>query len=441
MDALKGKPEQRFRVVIIGAGCSGLTAIKAMLDRGIQSVVCLEQNDEVGGNWLYSGSPSHSSVCETTHLISSKTLSQFEDFPMPADYPDYPSHRQVLSYFKAYTDAFGLRPFIRFGQKVERATRQPGGGWSVRTDKEEFFADYLVVSNGHHHVPRHPELPGTFTGEYLHAHQFKNNRGFEGKRVLVIGAGNSGCDCAVECSRVADRVDISIRRGHYIVPKFMMGKPTDLFNAGTLWVPSFILNPLRRLALYMQIGSYESYGLDDPDFPVTRDHPTVNSELLYQLRHGRVTRRRGIRAVEGRRVVFDDGYSAEYDVILAATGYKIATPFLDPQLLDFSDSDRLELYLRMFYASIPDLVFIGLTQPQGAIWPLSELQARLAAAYIDGAYLWPEDMQPRAEAEADAIGQQFLKSKRHTIEVDFHAFRKRLKKELAEITVKKKAYA
>lgn len=441
MDALTEKPEQRFRVVIIGAGCSGLTAIKAMLDRGIQSVVCLEQNDEVGGNWLYSGSPSHSSVCETTHLISSKTLSQFEDFPMPADYPDYPSHRQVLSYFKAYTDAFGLRPYIRFGQKVERATRQPGGGWSVRTDKEEFFADYLVVSNGHHHVPRHPELPGTFTGEYLHAHQFKNNRGFEGKRVLVIGAGNSGCDCAVECSRVADRVDISIRRGHYIVPKFMMGKPTDLFNAGTLWVPSFILNPLRRLALYMQIGSYESYGLDDPDFPVTRDHPTVNSELLYQLRHGRVTRRKGIRAVEGRWVVFDDGYAAEYDVILAATGYKIATPFLDPQLLDFSDSDRLELYLRMFYASIPDLVFIGLTQPQGAIWPLSELQARLAAAYIDGAYLWPADMQQRAEAEADAIGQQFLKSKRHAIEVDFHAFRKRLKKELAEITVKKKAYA
>ncbi len=440
MDESINKPEQHFRVVIIGAGCSGLAAIKALQDRGIQSMVCLEQNEEVGGNWLYSGSPSHSSVCETTHLISSKILSQFEDFPMPADYPDYPSHRQVLAYFKAYTDKFNLRPYIRFGQKVETATRQPHGGWRIQTDKEDFFADYLVVSNGHHHVPRHPVLPGTFTGEYMHAHQFKNNRNFEGKRVLVIGAGNSGCDCAVECSRVADLVDISIRRGHYIVPKFMMGKPTDMFNAGTLWVPSFILNPLRRLALFVQIGSYKSYGLDDPDFPVTRDHPTVNSELLYQLRHGKVTRRRGIKAVEGHKVVFDDGYEAEYDIILAATGYKIATPFLDPTLLDFSDADRLELYLRMFYPSVPDLVFIGLTQPQGAIWPLSELQSRLAAAYIDGAYRWPKDILERAEAEADAIERQFLKRKRHTIEVDFHAFRKRLKKELSSATHKISAY-
>jgi cation diffusion facilitator CzcD-associated flavoprotein CzcO len=411
-----------------------------MLDKGIHSVICLEQNEEVGGNWLYTGSPSHSSVCETTHLISSKTLSQFEDFPMPSDYPDYPSHRQVLEYFKAYTAQFGLRPYIRFNHKVVQATRLPNGGWSIRTDKGIFLAEYLVVSNGHHHIPRHPELPGTFTGEYLHAHQFKNNRGFEGKRVLVIGAGNSGCDCAVECSRVAESVDISIRRGHYIVPKFMMGKPTDMFNAGTLWVPSFILNPLRRLALYVQIGAYESYGLDDPEFPVTRDHPTVNSELLYQLRHGKVTRRRGIKAVEGRRVVFEDGYAAEYDVILAATGYKIATPFLDPVLLDFSDADRLELYLRMFYTSLPDLIFVGLTQPQGAIWPLSELQSRLAAAYVAGVYQWPADIQQRAREEADAIERQFLQRKRHVIEVDFHAFRKRLKKELAGITIKKAAH-
>jgi hypothetical protein len=145
--------------------------------------------------------------------------------------------------------------------------------------------------------------------------------------------------------------------------------------------------------------------------------------------------------VEGNQVIFEDGYKASYDVILAATGYKIATPFIDAKLLDFSDADRLELYLRMFYAPIPDLIFIGLTQPQGAIWPLSELQSRLAAAYIDGKYRLPADIIQLAKEEADAIERQFLKRKRHTIEVDFHAFRKRMKKELAKISQKMPAYA
>jgi hypothetical protein len=421
---------QEIEVIVIGAGCSGLTALKALLDQGINNVLCLEQNDDIGGNWYYSGSLAHSSVCETTHIISSKKLSEFADFPMPDEYPDYPSHAQVLQYFKNYAREFGLYEYIRCETKVISAKPISGGVWRVESDNGIWHAKYLLVCNGHHAEPRHPELPGDFNGAYLHAHAFKNNKPFIGKKVLVLGAGNSACDCAVECSRVAEAVDISIRRAQYIIPKFMMGKPTDSFNSRTLWMPSFVLNPLRRLFLRLQIGAYSSYGLDEPDFPVSADHPTINSELLYQMRHGKVTRRKAIKRIQGQRVYFEDGYEAEYDVMIAATGYQIATPFFDKNLIDFEDSDRVELYLRMFHPAHKNLIFIGLVQPQGAIWPLSELQSKIVAAYIAGIYRLPEDMQIRAKSEADEINKYFLKSKRNVLEVDFHLFRKRLTKEL-----------
>ena len=419
------------RVAIIGAGCSGITALKNCLEKGL-STVCFEAGAEIGGNWIYSADASHSSVCETTHIISSKTLSAYLDFPMPEDYPDYPSHDQVLAYFHRYADEFGLREHIRLNSRVETAERQPDDSWQLAlSDGTVEYFDFLLTANGHHNHPRHPEgIRERFAGRYLHSHDYKHNRSFAGERILVIGSGNSGSDCAVEISRTAERVDISIRRPHYIIPKFFLGKPADTFNKSLQYLPVFLREPIQKLSLRFQVGRYADYGLEEPVEPVTRSHPTLNSELLYKIRHGKVHPQRGVEKVEGKRVFFKDGREGEYDTIVAATGYKITFPFFNDDIVNYEEADRIPLYLRMFHPEQPTLIFIGLFQPQGAIWPLSDAQARLAAAYLAGEYQLPGNLAALSEADSKHIEQEFTRSKRHTIEVHYHPFLRALKREL-----------
>jgi len=419
------------RVAIIGAGCSGITAIKNLLQAGVSNITCYEQNDQVGGNWIYTQKVSHSSVCETTHIISSKKMSEYEGFPMPEAYPDYPSHRQVLAYFQSYAKHFGLLPYIRFNTKVDQIKKINKKQWEVKTTegvKASF--DYVLVANGHHSVPRHPSFKNQFSGKYIHSHEFKNNKSFEGERVLVVGAGNSGCDCAVEISRVAKKVDISIRTPQHIIPKFFLGKPSDTFNDKMIWLPRFIQKPLLSLSLKIQVGDYRSYGLEQPKHNVLDAHPTLNSELLYKIRHGKVHPKRGIEKVEGKKVYFNNGQIEEYDTIVAATGYQISTPFFEKSFLDYSDSDRVPLYLRMFHSEHPTLIFIGLCQPQGAVWPLSDAQSKIAGNYIANRWKMPKDIRVLAEKDADQIDREFLKRKRHTVEVHYHQYLKKLQKQI-----------
>ncbi len=418
-----------MRIAIIGAGCSGLAAIKVLAENGFTDLVCFEKNDQIGGNWVYSAREGHSSVCETTHIISSKWLSHYSDFPMPADYPDYPSHQQVLAYFQAYTEKFGLEKYIRFNTEVVQAEEAAGSGWRLRLgDGTVAEFDALVVANGHHAVPRHPAWKDDFKGLYLHSHAFKNNRGFEGKRILVVGAGNSGCDCAVETSRVATQVDISVRSPQYIIPKFLLGKPTDTFAANMQWLPQPVQDLLHKISVRLQVGRYSYYGLPEPKFPPTRSHPTVNSELLDKIRHGKVRPRPGVSRVEGHTVYFTDGSSADYDVLIAATGYRMQFPFFDKTLIDWEDATRVPLYLRMFHPEHKSLFFIGLVQPQGSVWPLSEAQARLMARLLKGEWTLPANLAQLAEAEGLAAERKFLKSPRHAVEVHYLPYLRKLER-------------
>lgn len=418
-------------VCVIGAGCSGLASIKNLVQAGIENVVCFEKNDQVGGNWIFTAGESHSSVCETTHIISSKSMSEFLDFPMPEHYPDYPSHAQVLAYFQNYARHFGLEKYIRFNTAVDSVEETEDKKWLVALKNgEQHRFDYLFTANGHHSVPRWPDIPGEFTGAFLHAHSYKTNAPFAGKRVLVIGAGNSGCDCAVEISRVARHTAISMRRAYYIIPKFMMGKPTDTYNKLLTRLPHFVRRPLQKLSLRLQVGDYRDYGLERPDYPITRCHPTLNSELLYRIRHGKVHPRRGIEKFEGKKVHFKDGRVEEFDAVIAATGYKIAFSFFDKGFIDFEDADRIPLYLRMIHPEHPTLFFIGLTQPQGCIWPLSDLQAKLAANHVAGRWPIPRNVRELAEAECREIEKDFLHTKRHSLEVHFHPFFNKIQKQI-----------
>lgn len=422
-------PEKR--IAVIGAGCSGITALKNLVQSKVGEVVCYEQNNQVGGNWIYSAAESHSSVCETTHIISSKKLSEYCDFAMPEHYPDYPSHEQLLVYFQDYATHFNLYPYIRFNTKVQRAEKIAHERWQLTLANGEVETfDYLVIANGHHSVPRMPELPGAFNGRVLHAHSYKTNTPFRNERVLVIGAGNSACDCAVEISRVASHVSLSVRSPQYIIPKFFLGKPTDTFNANMSWVPNVIAEPLRQLSLWLQIGRYTDYGLEQPDFATTKAHPTLNSELLYKIRHGKVHPRRGIQAIHGDVVTFTDGRAEVFDTILAATGYKIAFPFFAADFINYEDASHIPLYLRMFHPEHPSLIFIGLFQPQGAIWPLSDYQAQLASKYIAGSWNRPAEIAHLANQDAHSISKNFIPSKRHAIEVHYPELLRRLQKEL-----------
>jgi hypothetical protein len=423
------KDLQSIKVCVIGAGCSGLAAIKNLIQAGITQVICFEKNDRVGGNWIYSAKASDSSVCETTHIISSKKMSAFEGFPMPEDYPDYPSHQQVLAYFESYARHFGLYDYIRFGTAVNRVEKVEGEQWSVTlANGESHHFHYLFVANGHHAVPRMPELPSSFSGNLLHAHDYKTSAPFAGKRVLVIGGGNSACDCAVEISRVAEFTAISMRRPQYIVPKFFMGKPTDTFNDVMGFLPKALGNSLRKISLRVQVGDYRDYGLEVPNFPVTGAHPTVNSELLYKIRHGRVHPRRGIAQIEGNRVTFSDGRSDTFDTIVAATGYKITFPFFDKQFINYEQAARIPLYLRMMHPEHPTLFFIGLLQPQGCIWPLSDIQSKLAANIVAGRTKIQGNIRELAERDSDEIAREFVHSPRHSVEVHFKPFYDKVRK-------------
>ncbi len=421
------------RVCVIGAGPCGIAAAKAVLDAGIYDLTVYDRGGEVGGNWVFDADSGHSSVFETTHIISSKRYSQYEDHPMPDDFPDYPGHRHLAAYFQGYARRFGLYPHIRFGVLVERCEPLAGGRWRVTTRRgdavttEEF--DWLFVANGHHWKPRLPSYPGTFSGRTLHSHDFKRAEPFRGERVLVIGGGNSACDVAVETARVAARVELSWRRGYWIVPKFGFGVPADHLHNQLFerfrFVPWRVRARLLELMLKVMNGPNSAYGLPEPDHRFGATHPTVNSELLYFIRHGDIAVRPDVARYEGRVVHFTDGTSGEYDAIVACTGFEISHPFFDRTLVDFS-SGPVGLYLRMLHPDHPRLFFVGLFQPLGCIWPAAELQSKLAVRRMTGAWSPPADLRAAIARELAHPDVPQLETPRHTITVDYPAFRRRL---------------
>jgi len=425
------------RVCVIGAGPSGIAAAKNCAQAGLDFVV-FEKNDKVGGNWVFNAATGHSSVYENTHVISSRRWSEYEDFPMPPDYPDYPSHWQMQAYFEAYAEHFGVVPRIRFRHTVLGVTHRSPDRWDVRfSDAEgreqvEPF-DVLMVANGHHWDPKFPELEGHFDGRLMHSHDFKGvTDEWRGKRVLVIGAGNSGCDVAVETARVAARVCLSMRSPQWFIPKYLFGTPADVYAARRNWMPPRLKQWVLGRILYFVQGAYRFYDLPMNTTPPLSHHPTINSDLIEFVRHGRIKPRPGVRRLAGSEVEFSDGRREAFDIICACTGFWISFPFFDTSFIDFKGSPRVPLYRKMMHADHPTLYFIGLFQPIGCIWPLADYQAMLACAEIVGAYRRPADMQAAIQQELDRPHYAFSGSLRHATEVDYHRLRKELKRELKQ---------
>jgi NADPH-dependent 2,4-dienoyl-CoA reductase/sulfur reductase-like enzyme len=418
---------------IIGAGSSGIAAAKALHERGIP-FDCFEASDRVGGNWVFGNRNGMSAAYRDLHINTSRDRMQFSDFPMPRSCPDFPHHTDIAAYFESYVDAFGFRDQILFETRIERAELRAGGGWEL-TDATGVRRSYdmLLVANGHHWDARWPEpaFEGSseFGGLQLHAHSYRDNGFLEGKDVVVLGMGNSAMDIAVESSYVARSTHLAARRGAWIVPKYLFGRPVDQF-APSHRVPVPIAAKLFELMLRLNTGPLERYGLPKPDHPISAAHPTVSGRILDRIAHGSIRPRPNISRLGPDWVQFTDGVRVHADVVIYCTGYRISFPFLDPGLLCAPDN-RIELFRRVFSPQHPTLAFVGLLQPIGAIMPLAEAQGRLLADYLRGAYRLPSRGRMYADIRRDfaAMRKRYVASKRHTIQVDFDRYLYQLERE------------
>lgn len=423
-------------VAVIGAGPSGLPTIKNFIDQGFD-VKAFDRCDDVGGNWRFNDATGHSSVFETTHIISSKYTSAYEDYPLPKDAPDYPSHTQLLTYFKGYASEFDLTKHIHFNSIVTKIEPKEKGKWQVTwqtagedTTKSELF-HAVCIASGHHHTPRWPDYPGQFSGNFLHSHDYKRAKPFADQRVLVIGGGNSACDVAVETSRISKKTVISWRHGYYLLPKFLFGMPLDKFFYFFKDFPRWAQLSGMKLIVNLLQGKNSAIGLPEPDHEILASHPTVNSDLYLALRHGKVLPKGDIERFDGKKVIFKDGDVQEFDSIVACTGFTITHPFLDKTLIDLS-TGPVRLYHRMIPEHLPNLYFIGLFQPLGCIWPGAELQAKLAARHLAGLWKIPDELSRLIDHEIAHPDVEQIKSPRHTITVNDLAFRKRLRRAIKD---------
>jgi dimethylaniline monooxygenase (N-oxide forming) len=436
-------PASLPRACIVGAGSSGIAAAKALHERGIP-FDCFEKSDRVGGNWVFGNKNGMSAAYRDLFINTSRPRMEYADYPMPASYPDFPHHTHIAAYFDKYVEHFGFRDKITFETGVERASRSADGVWNVQLDTGETRTyDALLVANGHHWNPRWPEprFPGAdhFPGVQLHAHSYRENSIFAGKRVVVLGMGNSAMDIAVEASYVADRTYLAARQGVWIIPKYIFGKPVDQMRNDPR-VPFKVRQRFIQQLVKSYAGPPERYGLPKPNHRFGEAHPTISGRILDRIQHGTITPKPNIESFEGSLVRFDDGSAEEADVVVYCTGYKITFPFFEEDFVS-APENRIELFRRVFHPDVPNLFFIGLLQPLGAIMPLAEAQGAWVGDHLLGDYAPPDPEQMRADIRADqeAMRARYVASKRHTIQVDFDDYLHALAAERREGAVRARA--
>ncbi|MBK7707428.1 MAG: NAD(P)/FAD-dependent oxidoreductase [Acidobacteria bacterium] len=361
------------RFLVIGAGPCGLGVAKALKEAGI-AYDQVEADREVGGNWFHG-------VYETAHIISSRKTTEYADFPMPADYPDFPSQRQMSDYYRLYADTFGLRENIEFNTKAVMCLPREDGSWNAELNGPNGAVKRVykgvVVCNGHHWDRRFPDYEGEFTGEWMHSKDYKKTDQLTGKRVLVIGGGNSACDVVSEAARVGTEAHLSLRRGYWFLPKTLFGQPSA--ESWALYLPVFVQRFILKAFLKVVVGKYEDYGLPHPDHKLFEHHPTVSSELLHYLKHGRIKPHGDIERFDGKKVRFKGGESAEVDTIVCATGFYVSFPFLPAGLVPVKNGNIAEVYAGCVLADHKNIYVFGTQQVRYGVGPLITPAAKMLA--------------------------------------------------------------
>lgn len=416
----------RHRVCIIGAGPAGLSMARALKRQGI-AYDQIEKHADVGGLWDADnpGSPMY----RNCHFVSSKTTSGFHDVPMPAHFADYPHNRDILAYTRAFARRFGLYDAIRFNAPA-RDVRQDGDTWLVTLSSGEVFRYRAVICcTGALWEPNLPLHPGEFNGQIRHTVTYKDPEEFRGKRVMIIGAGNSGADIACDAAANADRAFISLRRGYHIIPKHVFGVPADEFSAKGPKLPRWLERPIFTFILrHFLVGDVTRWGLPKPDHKLFETHPLLNTQMLHYLQHGDLRAKGAVERFDGDHVVFVDGSRERIDLVLYATGYRMGLPFVPREYFDWSPGGRPELYLRAFNRKHRNL-FAILVDSNGSTFTLFDEMTHLIANYLHDQTANPSraatfDQLIRTDEPDLSGGLKFVQSNRHEAGyVDDHAYR------------------
>jgi hypothetical protein len=353
--------------LIIGAGFVGLGIAQALKGAGIPYDQ-VDASDDIGGNWYHG-------VYETAHIISSRRVTQFSHFPMPKDYPDFPSAQQMRDYLNAFADHFQLRPHIELQRKVTYVCPIEDNLWEVTfANGEQRVYKGVVMCNGHHWCKRFPEFQGEFRGEIIHSKDYKTPDQLRGKRVLVIGGGNSACDIAAEAGRIGAKSVLSLRESVWFIPKTFAGFPVvDLIKG---WMPQWFQRLMAYGIIRLTFGQHERYGMAKPNYRIFEKHPTLNNEVPYYIKHGRIIPKPEVARLDGEAVEFVDGSREEFDLIVCATGYHLAYPFLPPELQRVRGK-LVECYGGSFLADYKGLAYIGWGQARGGVGSLIAAYAPL----------------------------------------------------------------
>jgi hypothetical protein len=368
----------RPRYCVIGAGAAGLAAMRALIAAG-HDFDCFEATDRVGGHW-------HTDY-DGLHLITPREGSGFAGDPMPGSWAHFPRRSQMVEYLEGHADRFDLRSRVTFNTRVERLT--PVGpdaidGWDVTTsDARTTRYAGVLVANGHNSVPLIPAVPGSFSGKTLHSGAYRNPGDIDGKQVLVVGSGNSGCDIASELAQAGYDIVLSVRHGHLFQPKTFFGKPRG--SLPIMRLPPRLLDPALRFLIWLSVGRPEAYGLPKPVAKSLNDQrPVVNSLVLHWIQHGRVVPAPGLRRFDGSEVEFVDGSRQPIDTVVWATGFQPVLPFLADELIRRDEGIPLRVAGCILPAGGPArLYFVGLCAPRGPQLPVYSAQSEVIMDMLD----------------------------------------------------------
>jgi cation diffusion facilitator CzcD-associated flavoprotein CzcO len=369
---------EKIDTVVVGAGPAGLAVGKELGERKIPFEI-LEKDSVVAASW-------HRHY-ERLHLHTAKRFSALPGMPFPADAPTYPSREEVVAYMTAYAERFQLRP--KFGVAVERVEpNEDAVGWRLRTSQGDIESSRVVIAAGLNALPWQPDWPGvdTFTGEIVHSSAYRNGDRWKSKRVLVVGAGNSGAEIALDLFERGAKVDLCVRGKLRVTPRDTLGMPTPLPTILLTKLPLSVADAIAGVILSLTVGDLSRWGIEAPDVGPIRDIaerarvPLIDVGTVDHIRRGEITVRRGIERFWQDGVTFVDGQRQAYDAILLATGFHPGLERLLPNA-----GDQIDIHGRAARGGRevrPGLYLVGYTQPATGLLREIGFEARRAAVDI-----------------------------------------------------------